>query len=233
MKGIIEKIKATLQKQDESASSCYAAISSIFEKRDILIKKATEKESNPQIRKKKMRAAEDYTAKMLQEVVAHCKLIYDEEAARENSILQQASNMQSAFSFITAGLFIIAQIVTDQLGQHSDLSYKTIFINFAITTACLLLSLIFATIAQSRFLRSPRKPILQYIQEVADQYYDLQDESQRIQLSIQEYEGLYNSLHRNNNIRVAFVRLSMWSFSIAIGYGAISGIVMAIIDGLK
>ncbi len=233
MKGIIKRKKTVEENQNDKPDPCQDIIESIAAQRENFIDRITTNEPDSKIRKRKCRAAKDYTAKILQEVADHCKLIYEEEAVRENSILQQASNMQSAFSFITAGLFVVAQIVTDQLGSHSNLSYKTIFFCFAIITACMLISLIFATIAQSRFLRSPRQPVLEYLQFVDQNYDQLQDESQRIFLSISEYENLYQSLHRINSIRVIFVRLSMWSFYGAVALGTICGISMAIIDGLK
>ncbi len=216
---------------------CKKVVDSIANKIDALVDKKTEqikKETkDPEIIKKRIARVKRRNTEMLQSIEEHCKTIYDYEVERENNILQQACNMQSAFSFITAGLFVIAQIVTDQISDNSALSYKQIFFCFAIITIWMLLSLIFATLAQSRFSRLQRKTVYHYIQYADKHFNRLQNINIRILHSISEYEGLHSSLKRINTIRVLFVKFSMWSFYGAVIQGIYYGIGMAIIDKLQ
>ena len=73
---------------------------------------------------------------------------YDSELRREDSLIQQSSNMQTAFSFSTAALFMIAPIVIEYRGS---LSVVFFLVAFSSITASLLLCLAFASFAQKRY----------------------------------------------------------------------------------
>ena len=51
------------------------------------------------------------------------KVKYENEIRREESIIQQASQMQTAFSFITAALFMVAPIAIEYRGTVLSLSF--------------------------------------------------------------------------------------------------------------
>lgn len=158
-----------------------------------------------------------------------CKKIYEAELERENSILQQASNMQAAFSFITAGLFVVAQIVVENKGEN--LSYLMIIWCFIIISFFLALSLVFATLAQSRFKKDKGYPsIRKLINHLQNENNKLNNEKTRLSFSITEYDGFYESLKKVNEKRVKFVKLSMYMFYIALFLCLICTLLMLYFD---
>ena len=59
------------------------------------------------------------------------KEIYANEERREDSLIQQATNMQTAFSFVSAAVFMVAQIAIDD-NRRASLSlvfFFTVFFN--------------------------------------------------------------------------------------------------------
>ena len=80
------------------------------------------------------------------------KMVYQIEEKREESFTLQASRMQSAFSFVIAAIaMLISPIISDNNGS---LPFVEIYAMFASIIALLLLSLLFATIAQRRRKRN-------------------------------------------------------------------------------
>ena len=72
--------------------------------------------------------------------------ILENEERREDSLLQQASNMHTVFSFMIAAVFLVAQIMIE-LNFYNT---KTIVVAFTLICIPLFLSLFAATIAQNR-----------------------------------------------------------------------------------
>lgn len=72
---------------------------------------------------------------------------YSEEIRREDSIIQQSSNMQTAFSVISAALVMVAPVMVDNRGR---LPLEFFLVAFSTIILSLMLSLLFATIAQKR-----------------------------------------------------------------------------------
>ena len=70
-----------------------------------------------------------------------------DEEKREQSLLTQSSNMQSAFSIMVAAIFMLMPVVIEHRGK---LSLESLFVGCAVVVALLLLSLLFACFAQNR-----------------------------------------------------------------------------------
>lgn len=152
---------------------------------------------------------------------------YEAESERENSLLQQASNMQAAFSFISAGLFVIAQIVFDG-DNNSSLSTTHSFMGFAFITFWLIISLVLATLVQRRQIRKKGRPsTIQLVQKIYDSYELMVEPFQRHAFMILEYEEMYDELHKINNKRAQLVKHSMWFFYIAIAASFVVAILLA------
>ncbi len=170
---------------------------------------------------------------MLQFIEDSCKSSYESELERGNSIQQQASNMQAAFSFITAGMFVIAQIVCEQIDKESSLSTTQVFIGFGSITAWLIISLFLATLAQSRKIRKDAAPSpFQLIQNVFFNYSAASDTNERQSSTIIMYHKMYEDLHKINDKRVKNVKYSMMSFLAAIAESIVMAILMALQAGL-
>ena len=79
------------------------------------------------------------------------KEIYANEERREDSLIQQATNMQTAFSFVSAAVFMVAPIVIEYRGK---LPLEFFLIVFALISGLLLACLFCATMAQRRSKRN-------------------------------------------------------------------------------
>lgn len=153
------------------------------------------------------------------------KEIYQAEIERENSILQQASNMQGAFSFVTAGLFVIAEIVTDNKGEKTP--YLSIIIPFCIITLFLLASLLFATLAQERKTKDMGPPSIEgFLKNLTDQKQEMKTPEARSLFTIKEYNGFYSSLRDLNEKRISKIKISMALFYFSLGASFLSAIYM-------
>lgn len=87
--------------------------------------------------------------------------IYANEERREDSLIQQAAHMQTAFSFVSAALFMVAAIIIDNRGRIS-LEFL-----LAITSECSLRSWIYFEINRS----NPKKQTNTTSRETADVKY--------------------------------------------------------------
>lgn len=133
----------------------------------------------------------------------------DSERRREESIIQQASNMQTAFAFSTAALFMIATIIYDYRG---DFSFCYFFVVFASITALLLLSLVFATKAQNRMETTVFPEIKQLYDHIEKNYELFVSKEQRSKYFIECCAEAQESLTANNGKRVKCLRYSMRIF---------------------
>lgn len=147
----------------------------------------------------------------------YAKIKYDNELRREDSIVKQASQMQMAFSFVTAALFMIAPIVIE---YRKPLSLTFFLIAFATITTALLLSLLFATIAQNRKRSKSLINILDFMKymEEKEGYFDT--EEQRLKYTIQAYGEIQNEKADINDKRINNIRKSMFFFYIALAFCA-------------
>jgi len=73
---------------------------------------------------------------------------YSAEERREDSLIQQSSQMQTIFSFITAAVFMAAPICLEYRGS---LPLWFFLVSLSTITGCILVSLILASIAQWRW----------------------------------------------------------------------------------
>lgn len=75
-------------------------------------------------------------------------LKYESEEKREQNLIQQSSQMQTAFSFMTAAIFMAVPICIDYRGE---LSLEFFLISISITVLFLIVSLVLASVAQWRW----------------------------------------------------------------------------------
>ena len=141
---------------------------------------------------------------------------YESELRREDSLIQQSSHMQTAFSFITAAVFMAAPILIDNRGDNLSLSF--FFAAYSTVTACLLMSLITASLAQRRFLKESFMNIPDIEQFVSDTYKQTLKESEQLKQWVQVVGDVQVSLEKVNNRRVKLIRISMFSFFVSIAF---------------
>lgn len=152
------------------------------------------------------------------------KEIYANEERREDSLIQQATNMQTAFSFVSAAVFMVAPIVIEYRGK---LPLEFFLIVFALISGLLLACLFCATMAQRRSKRNSFPTAKDFQGLVETDYTDFEAKSQREKYIAETYKELHESLASTNEKRVFWIQLSMRVFFITLG-----GCIAAFIIGL-
>ena len=152
------------------------------------------------------------------------KEIYANEERREDSLIQQATNMQTAFSFVSAAVFMLAPIVIEYRGK---LPLEFFLIAFALISGLLLACLFCATMAQRRSKRNSFPTAKDFQGLVETDYTDFEAKSQREKYIAETYKELHESLASSNEKRVFWIQWSMRVFFITLG-----GCIAAFIIGL-
>ena len=149
------------------------------------------------------------------------RLKYDSEQRREDSLIRQSGQMQSAFSFITAALYMALPVLAQYRGSLPLEFFLAVGI--AVTTP-LLLSLVFATIAQSRREQETLEDCGALIDSIENNESLFQTDAQRLKYYATIYKSLQPTLSENNRFRVKWIHLSMTCFYIAVVLCALSGL---------
>ncbi len=130
---------------------------------------------------------------------------YEGEERRESSIIEQAGRMQSAFSFVIAALFMLAQIIA----THTVLSAAFLISSLFTVSITLLLSLLFATIAQRRKKGKCLPPINELTDYIIKNQKYFLTPAQRNRYLAETYGEMQQSLEKNNDKRIVYIRISM------------------------
>ena len=146
------------------------------------------------------------------------ELIYQNEQRREDSLIQQASNMQTAFSFVIAALFMVATIVVDYRGV---LSLPFLLLVFSTITLTLLVSLFAATMAQNRVKRDDFPSVSSIKEKIIIEYANFETPAQRDKYIVDTYEIMHKSYAELNDRRRMWVNISMNFF-----YGSLALCIM-------
>lgn len=148
---------------------------------------------------------------------------YEEEVAREVSLLSQASNMQTVFSVASAALFMLLPTIADAQ-YRGNLSLGIIYWFMSAIVILLVSSLLLATAAQSRKMRTIPLSMDSLITNLAgpegkqkylNSTFLLYDEM------INLYAEALKSLSENNAQRVKLIQISMNLFYAALGICAV------------
>jgi len=86
--------------------------------------------------------------KLLSEIVAYGKYSFELEQKREDSLISQANQMATMFSFSTAALYILFQIAAE---NFKELPKNLLVVMVGTITVILLFSLLFAFISSWRW----------------------------------------------------------------------------------
>ncbi len=152
------------------------------------------------------------------------KFRYEIEQRREDSLIQQAGRMQSAFAFSTAALFMGMPIMFEYRGV---LSFYFVFAAVSSITMILMISLFASLMAQNRKVLKvlPNgKELMCYI-EKNENYFD--SEEKRNKYLAASFSEVQEALTESNQKRVFWVRVSMYLF-----YAALATCVIWFIAGM-
>lgn len=142
-------------------------------------------------------------------------LKYEAELRREDSLIQQSSHMQTAFSFMSAALFMAAPILIDN--RDNQLSLNFFFAAFSSIVFFLLASLVAASLAQRRVLRPTFMSIPDIEAFVSSTYKQTLKRSAQLKQWVQVVGDVQVGLQKVNEKRVMLIRISMGSFLGSIG----------------
>ena len=142
-------------------------------------------------------------------------LKYEAELRREDSLIQQSSHMQTAFSFMSAALFMAAPILIDNRGNQLSLNF--FFAAFSSIVFFLLASLVAASLAQRRVLRRNFMSIPDIEAFVSSTYKQTLKRSAQLKQWVQVVGDVQVGLQKVNEKRVMLIRISMGSFLGSIG----------------
>lgn len=137
----------------------------------------------------------------------------ESETKREDSLIQQSANMQTAFSFTTAALFMVAPIAVDNRGA---MSLEFLLLAFSTITALMLISLVFASMAQNRQFNVTFPDVEEFTQHIENTYLDYLTPAQRDKALSELIGKVQKSKDIINDKRVKRIKLSMYSFYLAL-----------------
>lgn len=147
---------------------------------------------------------------------------YNSELKREDSLVQQASQMQTAFSFLIVAVFMVAALVIE---HRKYLPLRFYFVSFSLITITLVFSLLFAMLAQHR----RKQTVIPNVSTIRDYIYnhesEFETEEKQEKYLIDTYAAIQESKASNNDKRVKWIQRSMWFFYGAIGLCFLSFIV--------
>ena len=154
----------------------------------------------------------------------YAKMTYEYELRRYDSIIQQASNMQTAFSFITAALFMVAPLLLDNSVGLSGWFY---FAVFSVTAIIMFASLFAATMAQNRKRALVFEDVASFRAKVENEYTSFITQEQRQQYLVKYFEKVQKNLNERNEDAVGWLQISMQLF-----YAALIVILVSFFTGL-
>lgn len=155
------------------------------------------------------------------------KLKYDAEEKREQNLIQQSSQMQTAFSFVTVAVFMAIPICIEYRGL---LNLMFFLVSVSIIVAFLIASLLLASIAQWRWktrafpdITDIKDNVLNSVEweKLCIEYYQI-DQWVNLIGTVQKEKA------RLNDKRVKLIITSMVCF-----YGAIAAIIICFIVGIN
>lgn len=141
---------------------------------------------------------------------------YEYENRRGQELIQQSGQMQAAFSFMTAALFMALPVVMDHPG---NLSVNFFLAMSSFVVFFLLLSLVLASIAAWRWKKETLENISVLRKSIIDssEWKEYLKKYNRMDTKIQALEKAQVSNEKINDRRAKLIRFSMISFWCSIG----------------
>lgn len=158
---------------------------------------------------------EDYSSAQYRHILNVSQINIENELRREDSLLVQASHMQTAFAFITAAIFAALPVCINNRGT---LSYMFFYVWISIIMAFMLASLCLASVAQWRFKTNAPGDIDSIRNSVLndEQWTEYTKESYRDAQIVDMLISLYSEKNKLNEIRVKLILSSMVCFFLAV-----------------
>lgn len=157
---------------------------------------------------------ENFQNDVYQYMAKYAQTIYENEVSTSNALIQQSSQMQTAFSFMVAAVFMIAALVF----QYATALPMWFLVScFSTITGALLFSLLFAMIAQHHRKKEDYPDISDITAHIIANASLFATSAQRDKYIVDTYEVLQKSMKAVNLKRQKWIKCSMIFFYIALG----------------
>lgn len=175
--------------------------------------------------KLKEKNSDDKLAEITENAYEYAKLSYEQEEKREESLVQQATQMTTYFSFVSV---LVLMAIPLLVGENSTIP-RTYTVSISIISLLMLFaSMVLAVIVQWRFnYQALPSPTTIFSHIISNKEY-FQTAEQRNKSFIQTLESTWKSKHTINDKRARLIRASMTIFLIAIAF-LIAAVVFAIL----
>lgn len=153
---------------------------------------------------------------------------YDEEIAKEEALISQASQMQTVFSIVTAVLFAVATILVDHRGNIPKLFFIISITAITLTIgACLVL----ASFVHWRY-KTNALPDLSELRKYtfeSDEWESLTNKTAQLKQYYNLLQEVQAEKCRLNNKRVKLIIASIICFWISVAESFVSGVIAVIL----
>lgn len=149
---------------------------------------------------------------------------YDEERAKEEALISQASQMQTVFSIVTAVLYTVAAILADHRGNIPNLLF---IISIPVITFTMGVSLVLSSIVHWRY-KTKALPDLSELRKdtfESEQWKLLTNRMAQLKQYYQLLQTVQSEMCRLNNIRVKLIVGSIICFWVSAAEAFIAGII--------
>lgn len=147
-------------------------------------------------------------------VKEYALLKLEDETKRYESLIQQASNMQTAFAFSTAALFMVAPIAIENRGK---MALEYLLLVFSSITILLMLSLFYASRAQYRGKLKSFADISIFESFIEENYVSFLSKAQQAKAIVEQIGEIQLSASEKNNEMAERIKKSMGFFYAAMG----------------
>ena len=145
-------------------------------------------------------------------IADYAKTIYEDEIQRDRKFAQQASQMQTAFAFTIAALFVLLQIIL-----KTTIPVAIIIWAFSTVSFTLLASLIPAVLVQLPVKRASFPDVEYIINQVINNFALFEKPSQRYKYLADTYSAIHKEFAQSNDRKAILVRISTFIY-----YGALA-----------
>ncbi len=136
---------------------------------------------------------------------------YNEEKRREETIKQQATTMQAAFSFVSASIVMSMPVIFQYANAYQHLYFALVFSSILIGLG---VSLVYATVALKLITGEGCSPILEH-QAYIEEQVGMKQEAQ-LEYWISFYDTLHLSKRKDADERIKYLNRSRMAFILSL-----------------
>lgn len=162
-------------------------------------------------------AAEVSMSELTENAYEYAKLSYEQEEKREESLINQATQMTTYFSFVSVLILVIIPII---MSFKIIIPLKYTAICSVVTLAVLFLSMVLAVSVQWRYKYQALPAPMQIFAHIVNNKEYFKTVEQRNKCFVEALNSTWDSKRKINDKRAKLLRVSMTLFFVSIGFFA-------------